>query len=410
MLTKKMERHKILLESGFGNYLIGKKPKALANAFVYYEPSLLLWADEIICDKYAFEGEKYWAKKGYLASELSLRLGKKGILKCEEFGHFFNNQIKDLLIESSEKDFQIAKKQNLAPTSTIDPENIENFGNNGFYDINAILYLGHVLGYPYLDVQETSKFYKWKVQRIINDISHKDREIFSQVLNILVPSFELFPKNKEFFEAESSTKNLYSLFQEYCNRKIDFNTYKKEHSFFLDKWLRYDDSAYKQVLENFETLIDLREDKRLKNLRTFIRKLSQKIPEATIDKDFHKTITSSLKNEILEVLENERIIAKKFKTFNFFDKFESHISFPIEMLIIMAGSTTASLITQNPFFAALGTTLSGVKWIARIIENKKRKRLAWYYYLLDSRNKIEQKNALRLIEKEIKNAESKNDL
>ena len=72
-----MGKHKILIESGFGNYLIGKKPKALANAFLYYDPSLLLWVDEIICDKYALEGEKKWAKKGYLACELSIRLEKK---------------------------------------------------------------------------------------------------------------------------------------------------------------------------------------------------------------------------------------------------------------------------------------------------------------------------------------------
>lgn len=104
-----MEKHKILIESGFGNYLIGKKPKAIANAFLYYEPSLLLWIDEMVCDKYALEGEKYWAETGSLVSELSIRLEKEGILKSKVFEQVFQGQIKNLLIESSERDFQIAK-------------------------------------------------------------------------------------------------------------------------------------------------------------------------------------------------------------------------------------------------------------------------------------------------------------
>lgn len=400
-----MENHKILIESGFGNYLIGKKPKAIANAFLYYDPSLLLWVDEIICDKYALEGEKNWAEKGYLVSELSIRLKNEGILKGKKFEQLFQDQIKNLLRESSEKDFQIAKKQNLAPTSTIDPENIENFGYNGFYDINAMLYLSQVHGTPYLDVQETNSYYEWKVRKLADITSVKEKEIFSQVLNIYVPSFELFPKNKKFFDAENSTKNLYSLFKKCCDGRIDLGTYKKAYSNFLDKWSRYDDSVRNQVLENFEVLIDLRKDKRLKALRVFISNLSQKITGYPIDKNFHKTLNFRLKKEFLEVLEMEREIAKEFKIFNFLDKCESRISFPIEMLIIMAGGATASIITQNPFFAALSTTLSGVKWIANILENKKRRNIAWYYYLLDFKNKVDRRNAIRSIEKEIRKIE-----
>ena len=58
-----MKRHKILIQSGFGRYLIGMKQNSIGNEFLYYEPSLLLWVDEIICDKHALEGKKKSGQK-----------------------------------------------------------------------------------------------------------------------------------------------------------------------------------------------------------------------------------------------------------------------------------------------------------------------------------------------------------
>lgn len=269
-----------------------------------------------------------------------------------------------------------------------------------------MLYLSHLLGFSYIDVQETNSYYEWKIRSIIDATALKEKEVFSKVLNIYVPSFELFPKNEEFIDAENSTRNLFGLFKEYCDGRIDLSTYKKAYSDFLDKWSRYDDSVRNEVFKNFEVLIDVRKDKKLKALRTFVSKLSQKIIEHPMDENFHKTINLELKTEFLEVLEKEREIAKEFKIVNWLDKCESHVSFPIDILIIMAGSA-ASIITQNPFFAALSTTLSGAKWMAKILENKKRRSMAWYYYLLNFKNRVDRKDALRAIEKEIKKIEKK---
>lgn len=72
-----MERHKILVQSGFGRYLIGTELNSIGNEFLYHEPSLLLWIDEIICDKHALEGEKIWAEKGYAVSEIFVELKNK---------------------------------------------------------------------------------------------------------------------------------------------------------------------------------------------------------------------------------------------------------------------------------------------------------------------------------------------
>jgi hypothetical protein len=45
-----MKKNSILIDSGFGSYLKGEKPKAIANEFLYYNPSILLWVDEMYCD------------------------------------------------------------------------------------------------------------------------------------------------------------------------------------------------------------------------------------------------------------------------------------------------------------------------------------------------------------------------
>lgn len=401
-----MKKQKIIIASDFGNYLAKRRPKGIANEFLYYEPSLILWADKIICDKYALEAEKLYAKEGSLVSELFILLENKRIVESENFELFLHDNIKNKLVEASEEDLQSIKKENLEPpVSTIDPENIPS-RQNAFYDINSMIYLSYVLDYPYLDVKETNYYYEWKLRNIINIGYHfnkaiKEREILAHMLDIYVPSFELFPKNQEFFEAQDYTTKLCKLFREFCDKKINLNTYKREYSVFLEKWDKYEHIVRSQVLENFENLLDLRKDFKLKALRRFLSEFSLKIMKQPGDKEYYQEVALRLKREILEI---EIELAEKFTFFNFLDKCESYISFPIQISSILAG-VTASWLTQNPFFAALSVAPTGVKWLAKTLEEKKRRKLAWYFYLLDFKKKVNRENEIFLIEQEIRKIE-----
>ena len=120
-----MGKHEVIIESGFGNYLVAKKPNAVANEFLYSEPSALFWVDTIICDVHALEGEKRYAREGYLASELFVQLSKDGIVKAQQFDNTFKGEVADKLSQASQADYKRATEDALAPTSTIDPDNIE---------------------------------------------------------------------------------------------------------------------------------------------------------------------------------------------------------------------------------------------------------------------------------------------
>jgi hypothetical protein len=399
-----MERHKILIQSGFGRYLIGMELNSIGNEFLYYEPSLLLWVDELICDKHALEGEKIWAEKGYAVSEIFIELKNKGLVKDEKFERFFLGKTKNKLIEASEIDLRNSKNENLTPTSLPDPENIENFRNTGFYDVNAMLYLSHVLDVPYLDTHVTNRYYEWKFQSLAEDYyeyNKKERKILSQILNIYVPKFELFPKNKEFIEAENFLNVFLSMSKEYCEGRIDVDRYRKGYLKYLEKWLKYDNMVRAQVLENFEVLLDLRKDRRIKNLRAFLSKFSKNITKEHGDKDFQQEVTLRFKKEILEI---ERDIAEESTAYKFLDKCAAYISFPVEITSTVTGATV-SWLTQNPLFFALGLVPGGIEQITRGIEDAKREKIAWYSYLLDFKNKVDRKNEICLIDEEIRKIE-----
>ncbi len=390
-----MEKHKVIIESGFGNYLVGKKPKGTANAFLYYKPSLLLLIDEIVCDKHALEGERLWAKEGFVISEVFVRLENEGIVKSKNFNSFFKGEIKDILVEESKIDFQKAKEENIAPTSTIDPENLDAFENNGFFDINSMLYLSSVLKMPYLEVEETSRYYEWKFRNIAwfesgQDNFKKETAVLTQMLNLCVPSFELFPKNKEFLEADDSTKNLYNLFHEYRSGNMDLiayrNTYKMAYSDFLEKWKRYDSMVRSQALDNFEMLIEFRNNKMFKSLRCLLGEFSRNVSRHNRDEDFNREVNLRIKREILEI-EIELVGGTKY---DFLDKLESYISFPVEISSILLG-TAVSYFSQNPLFLLLSSTPSGMKWLANIGKDKNREKISWYFYLLDFNKKLDKK-------------------
>ena len=217
---------------------------------------------------------------------------------------FFLGKTKNKLIEASEMDLRNSKNENLTPTSLPDPENIENFRNTSFYDVNAMLYLSHVLDVPYLDTHVTNRYYEWKFQSLAENYYEykikKEREILSQILNIYVPKFELFPRNKEFIEAENFLKIFVGMSNEYCGGRMDVYRYSEGYLKYLEKWLRYDSMVHDQVLENFEVLLDFRKDRRIKNLRGFLSKFSKNVTKEPGDKDFHQEVTLRLKKKFLK--------------------------------------------------------------------------------------------------------------
>ena len=90
-------------------------------------------------------------------------------MKDENFERFFQGKTKNKLIEASEIDSLKSKNENLTPTSLPDIDNIKNFRNTSFYDVNAMLYLSHVLNVPYLDTHVTNRYYEWKFQSLAED-------------------------------------------------------------------------------------------------------------------------------------------------------------------------------------------------------------------------------------------------
>ena len=226
-------------------------------------------------------------------------------MKDENFERCFQGKTKNKLIEASEIDLLKSKNENLTPTSLPDLDNIKNFRNTTFYDVNAMLYLSHVLDVPYLDTHVTNRYYEWKFQSLADEYyeykNKKERKILSQILNIYVPNFELFPQNKEFIEAENFLKIFLSMSKEYCEGRIDVDRYRKGYLKYLEKWLKYDTLVHDQVLENFEMLLDLRKDRRIKKLRAFLSKFSENITKEQRDKDFQQEVTLRFKKEILEI-------------------------------------------------------------------------------------------------------------
>src|SRR5688572_11464552 len=173
--------NRVLIDSAFGSYVAGRKPTAIGNAFLYDEPSLLLWVDEIVCDALALDGERRFASDGWLASELFIRLADQGVVVAGSFEPIFRGDIVDILRSASERDRDKAQEAGLAPTSTIQPERLADRGHNGFYDINAMLVLSHLLGCPYLDVKQTNGYYAWKVKRATRVDGLRPRAVLRRV-------------------------------------------------------------------------------------------------------------------------------------------------------------------------------------------------------------------------------------
>lgn len=393
-----MSKHQVLIDSGFGSYLVGRRPSAVGNAFLYDEPTLLLWTDEILCDRHALAGERQLAKDGWLASQLFVRLEEAGVVRGEAFEHLFPAHLAAEVTAVSQRDFEDALKVGRAPTSTIEPDRIADFGHNGFYDINAFLFVSQLLGIPFVDVKQTQRYYSWKLGRVAAQAGYSSRTIIREAVSIMVPSFQLCPQGTAFREANNATRKVFRSFELWTRGKTDETAYRKSYTAFLDAWRRYDDLARTEALDRLELLIETRRDARLRSLRALAARVAEAVRTPTDDPSFPETVGRHVRQEILEV---ERELANRSKAAATLDKCASYVSPPLEIGGLVGGLVGAA-ITSNPIFVVAGILPRTMNWASRrILEGRGRKR-AWYFFMLDFRTKVERRRGLRMIEEELR--------
>lgn len=398
--------HRLLLDSGFGRYLTGKLPKAIANEFLYYQPSLLLWADELICDANAIAVEAKWADAGFLVSELSVVLMDNGIIRSENYGPFFPEEIVRNLLLASQCDAQVCTDGNLLEYATPDPDDIRHYSQTGFEDVNALLYLSSILNLSHLNTRPAGGFYEWKFAQLAKEASTSGLEftlpVLSQILAFSVPGFQLFPRNELLLKAEAAKQELLVVSTAYARGDASEPLLQESYDSFLKQWLRYDKSVRSEVWDNFAVLMELRHDRRLKSFRKFLQSFSDTVTHYADDPNFEDEVSLRLKREILEA---ERSIAQESKTFAFLDRCTSYVSFPISAATSIAGAA-ATVLTQNPLFLALGLAPSFLQWSSSALADFRRRRFSWHFYLLDFKMKLDRTKELRLLDKKIKELRS----
>lgn len=394
-------RHRLLLDSGFGRYLVGKLPKAIANEFLYFQPSLLLWVDELACDANALAAEAEWADAGFLVSDLSIKLRDKGIIRSENYAHFFQDEAIPNLLLASQLDAQASTDVDLLEYATPDPTDVSHYSQTGFEDVNALLYLSSLVGLPHLNTRPASGFYEWKFAQLAREVSSSrvDRElpVLSQILSFSVPGFELFPRNEALLKAEAAKRDLLVVSTAYARGDSSERRLQESYDNYLKQWLQYDKSVRSEVLDNFAVLTELREDKRLRSLRTFLKSFSDAVTHHSHEADFQNEVGLRLKRDILEA---ERSIAQESTTFEFLDKCTSYVSFPVAAATTIAGAA-ATVLAQNPLFLALGIAPSFLQWSSSALSDFRRRRFSWHFYLLDFKVKFDRTKELRLLEKKI---------
>lgn len=397
-----MGKNIILVDSGYGRYLRNDKPKAIANEFFYFNPSLLLWTDEMICDVNALHEEMIWSNKGFLVSELSIELMKMNIIKSQDFSQVITAEVKDHLLKASQLDVRKAVNEKLLPYSTPDLNNMNESTDNRFDDINSLLYLSAKMEAPFLNTNPANKYFQWKFQSWQNEalatkntIHRKSSAALSHILDFYVPQFEVFPKTKRFFEAEKTKKRFLRLSKLYAKKEISKVKFEREYHIYLDQWLKYDNSVRSEAKENFYLLLDLKKGNKLKAVRKFLQYFAEELLSDPEDKEFKRQVIIKLKKELIEAEAALASVSEKFETF---DKYKTYFSAPIQITTSIAGAAISSL-TQNPFFIALGCTPSVGDIIGTTLKSNQVNKYSWYLYLHDFKKKVTTAKELRELRK-----------
>jgi len=398
-------KNSILIDSAFGHYLSGLKPDSIANEFLYYNPTILLWADELICDSNALIGELDWAGKGFLASELSIRLSKKRIITSKDYSIKMDRKTINLLKEESKQDVTDSYDCELSQFLFPDFGSNTNRTDKSFFDINTLLYLSAKERLPFLPTSPTIDHFNWKYKKWFDQLNlqkavNNECELicFKHIFNIHVPSLELFPHNSFFYEAEESTKNMLKASYEHEKKRCSEKYVEEQYNKFLNSWLKYDKSVREEVYDNFDLICDLRNDKRLVSLRQFIKEYSVEMQENK-EAFTPKEIDLKLQKKLLEI---EYEIADNNTHSKLLDNYCSQITFPIQALVTIGGLATG-FIANNPFFTALGLAPSLMTWLNHNTKNISGEKYLWQSFLRDSNKRIENSKKLFKIEKQLKN-------
>jgi len=394
-----MISNKLIIDSGFGSYLKGEKPKAIANEFLYYNPSLLLLIDEMYCDVNAMKEEEIWADKGFMVSELSLQLEKNNVIKKSDFSTFFDNNTSNYLIEESNEDVLHSSKHNLLPYAMPEVDSAKK-NRNRFYDINTLLFLSSSLDLPYLNTNPTTTYFDWKFKKWQQGITQdfgKKQLIASHLIEIYAPNLTIFPTTKLFAKAEKSKSKLFEATKAQESGQISLKALQKVYDAYLNSWLKYDQSVKNEALDKFQMIMEFRNDKRIQKFRKFINDLTERLPLTEEDSDL--VVSLKIQKELLEI---EYEIADENKEYEQLDKYSKYVSFPTQAITTI-GSATAAYFTNNPFFIALGLYPSFLDFTFQTAKDLHNKKYLWKSYLHDIKERAERVDRLRTIESQLEN-------
>jgi len=398
------KKNSIILDSGYGGYLKGEKPKAVANEFLYHNPSLLFWTDELVCDSHALREEAMWAQEGFVVSEITVMLEKDGIISSEDFSKIFKGETNELLKEACTEDSQNQGEDGFTPYLVPEIENKDFKSRSEFYDINCLLYLSARRGTPYVNTKPTDNILNWKIDKWSEQLyghstieTRKQTVSFESIFDIKVPCLELFPKTDLYYQAEAVKSQMLKASHQHKLGGIDARKVERLYAEFHQSYKKYDQSVRSEVLDNYHLIMKVRSDKRLSNLRSFIENFSSRV-ELDDDQKIEREIRLKLQRELLEI---EAAIAEKAKGAEWIDNYNTKLSFPIEAITTVGGLALGAL-SQNPLFLALAMAPSFVAWVNHHNQNRIARKHVWQSYLHDSKIKFEQQKELFAIDRKLK--------
>ena len=393
-----MIRNRLIVSSSLGRYLVGDHPVAATNSFLYHEPSVLLWADQLVCDYHALAGERSWAGRGVLISEIFAKLADHGLVKPHAMERHFTPAVREALIAVSESDRRSAPlSAEFFPTVTINPARASP-DYNGFLDINSHLFICGKLQASFLEESTTAPFYRWKLAHSMGFTGAKERAVLNRILDLRVPSFALFPRNRSFSDVRAATATLFRSFQQCCAGRLSLRAYHAIYDQALKVFEAYEAPIRSEVLDNLAQILEVRADRRVKRLRQEVRSIAERITTRVDNGPFRQEVDLEVQRTLLEV---ERSLAEDLVRYDKFEKLQSYVS-PGFSLAALAGGTAAALVTQNPALVLAGAAPQAVAWGGRFAKALWVKKAAWYSYVVDVEKKLTRSAQLRDIDAKLK--------
>ena len=395
-----MKKNSILVDSGYGSYLKGKKPGAIANEFLYYNPNILLWVDEFYCDKNAMAAEEQDARDGFLVSELSLELRKHKIIVEKDFSKYFIPEINQMLIAESESDIDKSSQKDLLPYVIPEIKSSAADARNRFFDINSLLMLSAELDISFLNTKPTVNYFYWKFEKWSEQFMKANISVpetrslisFNHIMDVFVPNITIFPKTKLFAIAENSKTEMIAMSHQRSLGNANQKDLERAYDKFLKAYRKYDHSVSTQAKENFDMLLSFRKDKRFTQLRNFIEEFSSKLTH-TDPEIIYQEAQLKLKKELLMI---EGDIISESKEIDWIDRYGAYLSFPVNF-----GMQIATVLTGNPAFSLLALYTNLITTANQFPKDAITRKYVWKSYLHDVKEKIDRTEQLRQIDRDI---------